>query len=571
MGQLTFDSEKRVWRLETEPHILLRAKRIFGKIGHSTHDYVELSDTAENARDLEWFLSRYPVDVPNRSYLRERTVSQKIRERKVTEIVQSGSYSPMLANLALPLRDYQKVAVELARVNKRLLLADSLGLGKSASSIGLFTEPGTLPALVVTLTHLPAQWEREVHKFFPELKVHIIRNGDPYDLRMDRGRVVSRTPKAFPDVVIINYHKLAKWAGTLGPHIRTVIFDECQELRSGLAREVPAKYTAARYLTERAEFCVGLSGTPVYNYGGEFFSVLDAIHPGVLGTREEFMREWCVSTYGDKPRISDTKAFGTYLRSSGLMLRRTREEVGRELPPYQALTHPVEADTKALESVSDACAELARTILGTGKESHRGEKMMASEEFNNILRQATGIAKAPNVAAFVRMLVEGGEKVVLFGWHRTVYDIWLDQLKDLNPVLYTGSESTKAKDESRQAFIDGDSPILIMSLRSGAGLDGLQHVCKTAVFGELDWSPGVMEQCAGRVYRDGQQHPVIAYFLLADSGSDPIISDILGLKKQQLTGVIDPNADLVEKLQADDGRLKKMAEAYLQQRSKRVA
>ena len=571
MGQLTFDAEKKVWKLEAEPHVIVRAKRIFGKIGHSTHDHVELSDTSENARDLEWFLSRYPVDVPDRSYLRERTISQKIRERKVTEIIQSGSYSPMLANLALPLRDYQKVAVELSRVNKRLLLADSVGLGKTASAIGLFTEPGALPALVVTLTHLPPQWEREINRFFPDLKVHIIRNGEPYDLRMDRGPVRSRTPRPFPDVVIINYHKLAKWAGTLGPHIHTVIFDECQELRSGLARETPAKYTAAKYLAERAEFCVGLSATPVYNYGGEFFAVLDVIHPTILGTREEFMREWCTAVYGDKPKIADTKAFGTYLRSSGLMLRRTREEVGRELPAFQTIPQTIEADTKALDSVSEACAELARTILGTAKESHRGEKMMASEEFNNILRQATGIAKAPNVADFVRMLVENGEKVVLFGWHRTVYDIWNDRLKDLNVVMYTGQENAKQKDEARRAFIEGDAQVIIISLRSGAGLDGLQHVCKTVVFGELDWSPGVHEQCSGRVYRDGQQHPVISYFLLADSGSDPIVADILGLKTQQLSGVIDPDADLVEQLQADDGRLKKMAEAYLQQRSRRAA
>ena len=43
-------------------------------------------------------------------------------------------------------------------------------------------------------------------------------------------------------------------------------------------------------------------------------------------------------------------------------------------------------------------------------------------------------------------------------------------------------------------FIDGDARVLMMSLRSGAGLDGLQEVSHTAVFGELDWSPGVHRQ-----------------------------------------------------------------------------
>jgi hypothetical protein len=49
----------------------------------------------------------------------------------------------------------------------------------------------------------------------------------------------------------------------------------------------------------------------------------------------------------------------------------------------------------------------------------------------NLLRQATGIAKAPFVADFVRLLVESGEKVLLYGWHREVYSIWRDKLKDL--------------------------------------------------------------------------------------------------------------------------------------------
>lgn len=51
------------------------------------------------------------------------------------------------------------------------------------------------------------------------------------------------------------------------------------------------------------------------------------------------------------------------------------------------------------------------------------------------------------------------------------------------------------------------------------------------MFGELDWSPGVHDQCIGRLDRDGQIKQISAYYLLADSGSDPIISDVLGIKK----------------------------------------
>lgn len=71
---------------------------------------------------------------------------------------------------------------------------------------------------------------------------------------------------------------------------------------------------------------------------------------------------------------------------------------------------------------------------------------------------------------------------------------------------------------------------MIMSLRAGQGIDGLQKVCRTVVLGELDLSPAVHTQFCGRIFRDGQLDPVMAYFLLADYGADPVIADVLGIK-----------------------------------------
>ena len=84
--------------------------------------------------------------------------------------------------------------------------------------------------------------------------------------------------------------------------------------------------------------------------------------------------------------------------------------------------------------------------------------------------------------------------------------------------------------------------------------------------GEIDWSPGVHEQCSGRIYRDGQLHPVFAYYLLAEDGSDPIVADVLGVKKGQIAGLRDPNGNLVEKLDVGGDHIRRLAEQYLRQR-----
>lgn len=560
-GQIARNKDK-VWVLQAEPQVTIKYKRVFEKINKAAYGVMLIKDSREACRDIQWMLERYPLEISayDLRYLRARSAEHRRLEQDVSNIV-STEYKPRDFELALPPREYQRVAADLMLRRDSLLLADDLGVGKSVSAICTLVAPDALPALVVVPKHLQRQWQREINRFAPALSTHIIKTGKPYDLT----KVNRRTVPA-PDVMICTYGKLVGWADVLAGEIQTVIFDEVQELRhSGTA-----KYDAAKFVASKAERRMGLSATPVHNYGGEIWTVLNIISPGELGDFDEFTREWCKSEAGyggtSKAIIKEPKAFGMYLREQGLMLRRTRAEVGRELPPLTKIIQNIDSDTKPIDDVKSAAAELARIILKQGGSGL--EKMRAAEELDWRLRQATGIAKAPHVADFVRMLVDNGEPVIVAGWHREVYSIWLERLNDLKPVMYTGSESLNEKERAREAFMNGESQVMIISLRSGAGLDGLQHRCNTIVHGELDWSPACHEQLDGRPHRDGQTMPVTAFYLLADNGSDPVISDALGLKRQQLDGIRDPDAAPVIGA-TDPNRVKRLAEAFLEQQSQR--
>lgn len=497
-GQVHYASGR--WVITCEPHVRARLKRVFPRAPIQAANHIELSDTPENTRDLEWFLQRYPMTVDQPDVLTRRADEHRDQEARIADLLAARTALPPI-ELAHPPREYQVFAASMLEVKRGLLLADDVGLGKTCSAICGMASGVNMPALVVCPAHMPRQWAAQLAKFAPQLRVHILRKGQPYELiRGPQRRQPDLWPDRLPDVIISSYHKLRGWAETLAGVVRYVIFDECQALRS------PSTliYAAAKHVSLKAERRIGLSATPIYNYGSEFFWVVDALLPGALGTRDEFVREWCSSNFSsDKARIADTVQFGAYLRREGIMLRRTRADVGRELPELTKVPHTVDADAKVLDELKGDAIALAKIVL-RHNEQFRGQKMQAAGELDAIIRQATGLAKAPYVAEFVRLLVENGEQVVLFGWHRAVYDIWLERLKDLDPVLYTGTESANQKDAALQAFIRGDAKVLIMSLRSGAGVDGLQGMCRTVVFGELDWSPGVHEQCVGRVHRDGQ-------------------------------------------------------------------
>lgn len=548
------------WYIKLEPHVAIRFKRMFAQIKSTQIGEFMMTDTIEAARDLAWFVERYPVvmDGATEEHLRMQ-VDRHTEQTSMVDALLAGTLPPSPVELARPLRAYQQVAAELAFVKRRMLLGDDVGLGKTSTAIGLIARAECRPAVVVTLTHLPRQWEAEIQTVAPSLRTHIIKKRAIYDIGTT-GRKNHPSLLGTPDVILISYSKLDAWAETLGSLVKTVIFDEVQELR----HRGTSKFAGGSHLSKCATYAMGLSATPFYNYGGEMWSVMDCVSPDSLGTHDEFSTAWCKDNWQDgKLKIKDPKAFGMHLRDAGLMLRRTRKDVERELPPISKIPQLVESDKATLDKLTENCASLADALLNQ-TERFRGEKMKQSEEFSMLLRQATGVAKAAYVAEFVRLLVESGEKVVLYGWHREVYKIWREKLNDLRPALYSGSESVNQKEEAKQRFITGDTNVLIISLRSGAGLDGLQHVCRTVVIGELDWSPGVIEQCIGRVARDGQTDPVSVYYMLSDCGADPFMSEVLGLKRQQIEGLRNGEEDLIEELQVDGGHIRRMAAAYLE-------
>lgn len=557
------------WEVTAEPHVMLRLKRAIPTISKRVVERAHLDNTPESCRDLEWFIDRFPLIVEPLEVLKASAQEYRDRIQRIADLV-GGHVPPPRFDLALPPREYQAQAAAVYLASGSLLLADDVGLGKTAVAIASFTDPRTIPAVVVAPAHLCRQWTREVERFAPALHVHGIKSSTPYKLPA----FLTRSP----DVLVLSYHKLAGWATTLREYAASVVFDEVHEMRRPKAQ----KYEAATVLRSRSGFCLGLSATPIFNYGGEVFDVLNVIRPGCLGSKGEFYTAWCKGTTylddgtpipaatGGKAILADPRALGTHLRAEGIMLRRTRADVKRELPAVTTIPYAIDSDASILAAVEGKAAELARVVLAQANTvEERTAKLEAAGQLDMRLRQATGIAKASYVAAFAAELVESGEQVVLVGWHRAVYAIWQDSLRreGITTALYTGTETIGQKDQAVRDFQLGKAKVLILSLRSGLGLNGLEQAASVIVFGELDWSPAVHEQCVGRLNRDGQGKPVLAYYLISEHGSDPVVADVLGVKRAQLHGVRDPGADVLEVLDRDVDRVKKLAASVLERRS----
>lgn len=548
-GALKYFPATQAWLIECPPEMAMRLKRIFPRCSQEGGTKLRVKHTPEVANDLEWIRLRFPLaaDAGDESFLATAAEAHRARLARIEAIIASPPL-PGAFEMVIPPRDYQSLAASLYIEQNFLLLGDQVGLGKTISAIASLTDVRTLPVAVVVKAHLPRQWADEIARFLPLLRVHIVKQRAAYEM-----------PDA--DVYLVTYSKLDACWGTLAERVKSVIYDEIQELRI----QGSAKYKAAECLSSIARYRLGLSATPIYNYGGEIWSVMNLLCPDILGSQDEFQREWCVAAGNGHWAVREPDTLGAYLRNNSMMLRRTRRQVGRELPPVMRHVQDANFDRAVYEQGLTAADELARILL-SGTFVERGQ---AAREFDLKLRQATGLAKAPFVAELVRMLVDSGEKVLLGGWHRAVYAVWLERLRaaGIRVVMFTGSESATQKEAARRDFIEGRADVMVMSLRSGSGTNGLQNVCSTCVLGEFDWSPAVHEQFIGRLNRDGQEESVQVFIPVAPVGSDPTMACILGIKDAQATGVVDLGADVdVEFTETDPQRLKQLAIDYLKSR-----
>ena len=551
-GTLSYNRRSKCWTIKGEPCVTEMAARLFPG---SERRRGEARFTA-NRRiigDVNWLMMRYPLEIAPRD-----------RELWKNELAQAREHALLRMNAEkLPrrstppegtfegeLREFQKEGLSFLLANPRTLLADEMGLGKTVQALACLAAAKEFPALIVVPPHLLRNWQTEITRF-------LRLEGKPARVCVLTGLKPYQPPEA--DVYIIHYLLLRGWKQAL-PQMgfKAVIFDEIQELRHGGTE----KYSAASLLAAECERVIGLSGTPIYNKGSEIWNVVNILDYHCLGDWESFTRAWC-DGYGNH-LVRNPALLGEHLRREGLILRRTKEEVLAELPPKRRLVQEIDSDDKVYRELMRPVMDKLGSLLALHPDAK--ERALLEEQVGRGERQATGVAKAPFVAAFVRALEDSGEKVLLFAHHHAVMDIYRRELAAYRPVFITGRESTTQKEEAVARFMGGKTNLCVISLRAASGLNLQRASC--VVFGELDWSPAVHSQAEDRAHRMGQKDSILCYYLVAPQGSDRDMQDALGLKVSQFVALMGDQTPELSSVQDAQKAAKAHIEAMLKQYEK---
>ncbi len=551
-GTLSYNRRSKCWTIKGEPCVTEMAARLFPG---SERRRGEARFTA-NRRiigDVNWLMMRYPLEIAPRDRELWKNALAQAREhvllRMNAEKLPRRS-TPPEGTFEGELREFQKEGLSFLLANPRTLLADEMGLGKTVQALACLAAAKEFPALIVVPPHLLRNWQTEITRF-------LRLEGKPARVCVLTGLKPYQPPEA--DVYIIHYLLLRGWKQAL-PQMgfKAVVFDEIQELRHGGTE----KYSAASLLAAECERVIGLSGTPIYNKGSEIWNVVNILDYHCLGDWESFTRAWC-DGYGNH-LVCNPALLGEHLRREGLILRRTKEEVLAELPPKRRLVQEIDSDDKVYRELMRPVMDQLGSLLALHPDAR--ERALLEEQVGRGERQATGVAKAPFVAAFVRALEDSGEKVLLFAHHHAVMDIYRRELAAYRPVFITGRESTTQKEEAVARFMEGKTNLCVISLRAASGLNLQRASC--VVFGELDWSPAVHSQAEDRAHRMGQKDSILCYYLVAPQGSDRDMQDALGLKVSQFVALMGDQTPELSSIQDAQKAAKAHIEAMLKQYEK---
>ena len=524
MGTLSYNRRSKCWVVKGDPAVTEMCKRLFPGSAGSKRGEARFTAHRRIIGDLCWLMMRFPLEVKLKDLpLWDQAVAEArqyaIRQARAAQM--PARTTPPAGSFHGELMDFQQEGLSFLLQHDRCLLADEMGLGKTVQALACIASERALPALIIPPAHLTRNWQEETARFLRvegrAPRIHVIRGLKPYDL-----------PEA--DVYIMHYLLLRGWKQVLKDFpVRAVIFDEIQELR----HTGTEKYSAASLLSEECSRVIGLSGTPIYNKGGEIWNVINILDFHFLGDWESFSREWCYG-YGSAVVIKPD-VLGAYLKREGLMLRRTKQEVLKELPPKRRLVQELDWNDKLYAQMMAPVLPMLEKWKQDG-EMTPSQRAMLEESISQQARQATGIAKAPYVCQFVRMLLDGGEKVLLFAHHHAVMDVYRQELKSFSPGFITGRETSAEKTKAVERFMSGHTDVLCISLRAASGLNLQRATC--VVFGELDWSPAVHAQAEDRAHRIGQEDSLLCYYLVSPQGSDAEMQEALGLKVSQFVGLM---------------------------------
>ena len=418
------------------------------------------------------------------------------------------------------------------------ILADDMGLGKTIQAIALLgaIHEGTLarqienkpPSLIVMPPSLIFNWRIEINKWYPGLKVIEFTSKSDISIMEEN------------DIILVTYEIVRRDVERLKAIPFTcLIVDEAQFVKNSAA----GRSIATKQLNRAFTLC--LSGTPVENHIGEYFSIVDLALPGIVNPDTKHSND-----------LDSEALLKSLRRIRPFVLRRTKDLIHGELPPKTETERFLNLSTEQKRYYNGILSEVKNQIKEAYQEKTASQaKMIALTALLRLRQICISPAlidsefkevtpKLSYVQSQMSEIIEEGHSGIVFSQFRKALDLLEEKLKEKN-VPYLRMDGTTPKGKREQlitTFQESGTPLIfLMSLKVGGV--GLNLTRASYVF-HLDpwWNPAVEDQATDRVHRIGQQKKIIITRLIMHESVEEKIQLLKEEKKVLIQTVLEDGA-----------------------------
>lgn len=415
--------------------------------------------------------------------------------------------------MTLRLHDYQVRAVKHLQANDRAGLFLEPGLGKTATVLTALT-PDHLPAMVIAPKRVAQHvWPTETEKWRPDLTcVPAVGTRAQRQVSINKGAditVVTRDNLSDPECL------------QLARRCQTLVIDESSSFKSSSSK----RFKYARALSKAAPRCWILTGTPTPNGLLDLWSQVFLLdHGDRLGTGiTKYRNKWF--SPGRQLASGVVTEWIPHPHSFSQITTRL-DDICLSMKAADYLTMPDRIMTDHLADTTRSVMRVYEDMLKTLVADLPRTSIAAANAAvatNKLSQIAAGAMYLPDGTTHhlhdfktdvVGEILEGTTSPVLLFYN---YAFERERLLDKFPYAYT-TDMPHALDK----WNAGEVPLLLAHpAAAGHGLN-LQGGGHTIVWTTLPWSSELWQQANGRLWRQGQEHPVVIHRVLGYPVDDAI-------------------------------------------------
>lgn len=469
----------------------------------------------------------------NRKILKNFTGSAEAKKKYISifdSLAKGELPHPDETHLAgIPLRKYQIEGFRWMSLLKALglggVLADEMGLGKTLQSLCMIkSETGDMPSIVVCPKTLVWSWDREIEKFFPDMKRTVIDSLKPEER-------VAKWKSTDKELIITSYSVVINDFQLLEDKIfETIIIDEAQQIKNNNTK----RFKLLSSLKSKHRFA--LTGTPLENHVSDLWSIFQFIMPDYLGSRKDVDK---MEKVGNNEELDILRK-----KTAPFILRRLKNEILDELPELIIKEYPVEMTPKQKDVYLSAMLRGKAEFIDRGDSINKIEILallsklrLAADHPSLAVEGASDPELSGKIAAIHELCDEifsGGGRVLIFSQYVKMLKIIEASFNENGIGYFYMDGDTKDRMELVEKFNQGGKNAFLLSLKVGGvglNLTGADHV----IIVDPWWNPAVEEQAWSRAHRIGQTKKVVVTKLYSKG---TIEEKILNLH-QKKRGMID--------------------------------